>query len=175
MRIEPYEDSHLDAIKSLSIRAWTPVFDSLEKVMDLDVYRSFYPDWRVSQLHAVEGVCTAADTKVWVAMVEDPPSPFGDAPRTAINSGSILGFVAVKLHHESSMGEIYMVAVDPDYQRQGIGTALMEFALDWMQVAGMSVAMVETGGDPGHAPARCTYEKLGFRLFPVARYFKKLG
>ncbi|WP_242057806.1 MULTISPECIES: N-acetyltransferase [Nostoc] len=126
--------------------------------MDLEVYRSFYPDgWRVSQLHAVEGVCAAADTKVWVAI-----------------DGSILGFVAVKLHFESSMGEIYMVAVDPDYQRRGIGTALMEFALDWMKVAGMSVAMVETGGDPGHAPARCTYEKLGFRLFPVARYFKKL-
>ncbi|MDZ7962645.1 MAG: GNAT family N-acetyltransferase [Aulosira sp. DedQUE10] len=160
MRIEAYEDSHLDGIKSLSIRAWTPVFDSLSEAMDLDVYRSFYPDdWRVSQLHAVEGVCAAADTKVWVA----------------IDSGSIMGFVAVKLHHDSSMGEIYMVAVDPDYQRQGIGTALMEFALDWMKVAGMSVAMVETGGDPGHAPARCTYEKLGFRLFPVARYFKKLG
>lgn len=160
MQIEPYEDSHLDAIKSLSIRAWSPVFDSLQEAMDLDVYRSFYPDgWRVSQLRAVEGVCAAADTKVWVA----------------IDSGSILGFVAVKLHFESSMGEIYMVAVDPDYQRRGIGTALMEFALDWMKVAGMSVAMVETGGDPGHAPARCTYEKLGFRLFPVARYFKKLG
>ncbi|BAY73957.1 GCN5-related N-acetyltransferase [Nostoc linckia NIES-25] len=160
MQIEPYEDSHLDAIKSLSIRAWTPVFDSLQEAMDLDVYCSFYPDgWRVSQLHAVEGVCAAADTKVWVA----------------IDSGSILGFVAVKLHFESSMGEIYMVAVDPDYQRRGVGTALMEFALDWMKVAGMSVAMVETGGDPGHAPARCTYEKLGFRLFPVARYFKKLG
>ncbi|WP_313934867.1 MULTISPECIES: GNAT family N-acetyltransferase [unclassified Nostoc] len=124
------------------------------------MYRAFYPDgWRVSQLHAVEGVCAAADTKVWVA----------------IDSDAIMGFVAVKLHSESSMGETYMVAVDPDYQRQGIGTALMEFALDWMKVAGMSVAMVETGGDPGHAPARCTYEKLGFRLFPVARYFKKLG
>lgn len=159
MRIEPYEDSHLDAIKSLSIRAWTPVFDSLQKAMDLEVYRSFYPDWRVNQLHAVEGVCVAADTKVWVA----------------IDSGSIMGFVAVKLHSESSMGEIYMVAVDPDYQRRGIGTALIEFALDWMQVAGMSVAIVETGGDPDHAPARCTYERLGFRLLPIARYFKKLG
>jgi hypothetical protein len=40
--------------------------------------------------------------------------------------------------------------------------------------AGMSIAMVETGGDPGHAPARHTYEKVGFELFPVARYFKKL-
>lgn len=159
MQIEPYEDSQLDAVKSLSLRAWTPVFDSIKKAMNFEVYSSFYPDdWRVSQLHAVEEVCAAADTKVWVA----------------IDSGSIVGFIAVKLHSESSLGEIYMIAVDPDYQRRGIGTALVEFALDWMKLAGMSVAMVETGGDPGHAPARCTYEKLGFGLLPIARYFKKL-
>jgi GNAT superfamily N-acetyltransferase len=75
---------------------------------------------------------------------------------------------------ETRMGEIYMVAVDPDFQGHGIGTALTEFALNWMKEAGMSVAMVETGGDPGHAPARRTYEKLGFGLLPIARYFKKL-
>ncbi|MDF5710436.1 MAG: GNAT family N-acetyltransferase [Nostoc sp. S4] len=81
----------------------------------------------------------------------------------------------MKLRSQSSLGEIYMIAVDPDYQRRGIGTALVEFALDWMKVAGMSVAMVQTGGDPNHAPARCTYEKLGFGLLPtIARYFKKL-
>jgi GNAT superfamily N-acetyltransferase len=159
MRIEPYEDNQLDTIKSLSLRAWSPVFDSIQKAMDIEVYHLFYPDgWRVSQLNAVESVCTTADMKVWVA----------------IDSDSTVGFVAVKLHSESSMGEIYMIAVDPDYQRQGIGAALMEFALNWMKAAGMSVAMVETGGDPGHAPARCTYQKLGFGLFPVAIYFKKL-
>ncbi len=159
MRIEPYDPDQLDAVIRLSLRSWSPVFDSLQKAIDVDVYRSFYPDgWRVSQQKAVEDVCSATDTKVWVA----------------IDSGSTVGFVAVKLHFESSLGEVYMIAVDPDYQRRGIGTALMEFALDWMKVAGMSVAMVETGGDPGHAPARCTYEKLGFGLLPVARYFKKL-
>ncbi|WP_242072512.1 GNAT family N-acetyltransferase [Microcoleus sp. FACHB-68] len=67
-----------------------------------------------------------------------------------------------------------MVAVDPDFQGRGIGSALIEFALAWMKDAGMSIAMVETGGDAGHAPARHTYEKVGFELFPVARYFKKL-
>lgn len=71
------------------------------------MYNEFYPDWRVSQLHAVEEVCAATDTKVWVA-IDD--------------SGSTVGFVAVKLHSQSCMGEIYMIAVDPDYQRQGIGT-----------------------------------------------------
>ena len=158
MQIEPYDPRHLDAVIRLSLRAWTPVFDSIQKAMDFDVYREFYPDWRVSQQKAVEEVCADADTKVWVA----------------IDSGSTVGFVAVKLHSESSMGEIYMIAVDPDYQRRGIAAGLTQFALDWMKDAGMSVAMVETGGDPGHAPARCTYEKLGFGLLPIARYFKKL-
>jgi ribosomal protein S18 acetylase RimI-like enzyme len=87
---------------------------------------------------------------------------------------SIVGFIAVKLHSETSMGEIYMVAVAPEFQGRGIGTALTEFALNWMKGAGMSMAMVETGGDPGHAPARHTYEKAGFELLPIARYFKKL-
>ncbi|MBW4449644.1 MAG: GNAT family N-acetyltransferase [Spirirestis rafaelensis WJT71-NPBG6] len=159
MRIEPYDDHQLDAVIRLSLRAWAPVFDSIEKVMDLDVYREFYPDnWRVSQQKAVADVCAAEDTNVWVA----------------IDAGSTVGFVAVKLDSETRMGEIYMVAVDPDFQGHGIGTALMEFALLWMKDAGMSLAMVETGGDPGHAPARRTYEKLGFGLLPIARYFKKL-
>jgi hypothetical protein len=34
--------------------------------------------------------------------------------------------------------------------------------------------MVETGGDPGHAAARRTYEKAGCVLLPIARYFKNL-
>lgn len=72
------------------------------------------------------------------------------------------------------MGEISMLAVDPDYQDGGIGTALTEFALDRLKDAGMTVAMVETGGDPGHAAARRTYEKAGYVHLPVARYFKNL-
>jgi hypothetical protein len=43
-----------------------------------------------------------------------------------------------------------------------------------MKEAGMTIAMVETGGDPGHGPARAAYARAGFGLFPVARYFKKL-
>ena len=37
------------------------------------------------------------------------------------------------------------------------------------------MVMVETGGDRGHAPARATYEGLGFQRWPVARYFKDLA
>lgn len=49
------------------------------------------------------------------------------------------------------MGEIYMIAVDPDFQRRGIAASLTSHAVEWFEDAGMSIAMVETGGDPGHA------------------------
>jgi GNAT superfamily N-acetyltransferase len=97
------------------------------------------------------------DANVWVAIERD----------------SVVGFVSVKLH-SAVLGEIYMIAVYPDYQRRGIGTGLANFALDWMKETDISVAMVETGGDFGLAPARRTYEARGFSLLPIARYFKKL-
>ena len=37
MCIEPYDPLHLDAVIRLSLRAWTPVFDSIQKVMNADV------------------------------------------------------------------------------------------------------------------------------------------
>ena len=159
LRIEPLDASQIGAVVDLSLRAWAPVFASIREAMDAEVYRSFYPDgWRVSQQKAVEDVCRDDDAKVWVSLDRD----------------AVTGFVAVKLHADDSMGEIYMVAVDPDHQGHGVGSVLTEYALVRMKEAGMSVAMVETGGDPGHAPARRVYEKAGFGLLPIARYFKKI-
>src|SRR5262245_56927525 len=43
MRIQPYVPEQLDAVVRLSLRAWTPVFESLQKVMDVDVYRALHP------------------------------------------------------------------------------------------------------------------------------------
>jgi len=158
MKIQPYEDSKLDAIVRLSLRAWEPVFDSIRKAMDPDVYREQHPDWRVTQKDAVESVCADVETRVW----------------TASEGSQTIGFVAVKLHSDERLGEIYMIAVDPKSQRRGIATALTKHALAWFKESGMTTVMVDTGGDPGHAPARRTYESAGFRPFPIARYFKKL-
>ncbi len=158
--IEPYDARHLEGVVQLSLRAWEPVFVSIRATMPPDLYREFYPDeWRVSQQQAVEHVCGSSAMHVWVALngAETP-----------------VGFVALKVHEADKMGEIYMIAVDPEHQGRGIASALTEFALEWMKNAGMILAMVETGTDPGHGPARKTYEKMGFGLWPVARYFKKL-
>ncbi len=158
-RIRPFEDRDAEAVIDLSLRTWAPVFASLERVLGSDIFRWLHPDWREDQRRAVQEVCAEKKGRVWVAEVER----------------ATVGFVATEVFDpERSIGEISMLAVDPDYQGGGIGTALTEFALDRLKDAGMRVAMVETGGDPGHAAARRTYEKAGYILLPIARYFKNL-
>ncbi len=157
--IRPCDERDTEAVVGFSLRAWAPVFASLEQVLGSDIFRRLHPDWREDQGRAVEEVCTEKKGRVWVAEVNE----------------AAVGFVAVEVFDpKRSMGEISMLAVDPDYQDHGIGTALTEFALDRLKDAGMKVAMVETGGDPGHAPARCIYEKAGCVNLPIARYFKNL-
>ena len=69
-------------------------------------------------------------------------------------AGTVVGFVAIQLNHETQVGEIGLNAVHPDHAGQGIGTAMYNFAIARMKAAGMRVATVATGGDPSHAPAR---------------------
>ncbi|HKS56742.1 MAG TPA: GNAT family N-acetyltransferase [Steroidobacteraceae bacterium] len=159
MTLKPYDPSHLEGVVRLSLRAWAPTFDSLKQIFAPAVYDTFYPQgWRPVQDKSVRDACASADFRTWVA----------------IESDTVAGFVAIRYHAADKLGEIYMIAVDPDFQRRGIALATTDFAVERMKEAGMTIAMVETGGDPGHGPARAAYTRAGFGLFPVARYFKKL-
>ena len=93
----------------------------------------------------------------------------------AVTDNEITGFVNVIFDHAERSGEIYMIAVDPAAQRRGTATALTEFALREMRARGLTLAIVATGGDPGHAPARATYEKAGFTGCPQVWYAKQLN
>ncbi len=158
-RIRPFEDRDTEAVVDLSLRVWAPVFVALVRVLGSAIFGRLHPDWREDQRRTVEEVCTGKHGRVWVAEVY----------------GVAVGFVAVNVFDpKRSMGEISILAVDPDHQREAIGSALTEFALERLKEDGMTVAMVETGSDPGHAAARRTYEKAGFVLLPIARYFKNL-
>ena len=157
MTVRPYREPDAEAVVALALRAWEPVFDSIRGTLDPAVYGVFYPDgWRAHQRAAVEG--SLADHTAWVAE----------------HDGAVVGFVTATLRPDDDLGEVHMVAVDPDVQRRGVGAALTDRAVAWMREAGVALAMVETGADPGHGPARRTYERAGFGLWPVARYFKRL-
>ena len=155
--IRDYAEADREQLVALSLRAWAPVFASLERVLrGSGVFEAQYPDWRSAQRAAVEGTCDDEGSRVWVAELD----------------GAVAGFCSAGRHEAARMGEISMLAVDPDRQRRGVGAALTDVATAWLAGQGMRTVMVETGGDPGHAPARATYERAGFTLLPVARYFK---
>jgi ribosomal protein S18 acetylase RimI-like enzyme len=157
-QVRPMAAGDEDAVVVLSLRAWAPVFASLEQVLGSRIFRRLHPDWRVDQERDVRATCGAADKRVWVAEA----------------AGRAIGFVAVDLRPERSEGEIWMLAVDPSSQRRGVGIGLTEYAVGQIKEAGMTLAIVETGGDPGHAPARATYEQAGFTPLPIVRYFMTL-
>lgn len=144
-----------------SLRAWQPNFESFMRVMGPEIFRRIYPDWQAMQAEAVAEACRAEGHRVWVAEADGRP----------------VGFVVVVVHRlnpETESGEIYMIAVDPDHQNQGIGLDLVNFAVDAIAGLGIPLAEIGTGGDPGHAAARRVYEKAGFTPMPQVRYYKSL-
>jgi GNAT superfamily N-acetyltransferase len=135
------------------------VFASERDVMGDKIFQRLYgDDWRRQQRQDVEEVLDDEEMNVWVAEVD----------------GDVLGFVAAVLKIDRGMGEVSMLAVDPEVQNHGLGTQLTNVATDWIREAGFSLALVSTGGDAGHAPARRTYEKAGYTPVPSVNYFKAL-
>ena len=136
-----------------------PVFPLMEADIPQYVYDAFYPKgWEARQRADVEAICRDDNTSVWIALMGD----------------ELAGFVGLRVHRADCMGEIYIIAVDPSFQRRGVGHALLNFSFEWIRSRGLAMVMVETGGDRGHEPSRATYESAGFDRYPVARYFRKL-
>ena len=157
-RVREYTPGDEEPVVELSLLAWAPVFSSVERALGRELFARLHGDWRRYQERAVRDVLADASMLVWVAE----------------NDRRVVALVAATLHRERGIGEISMLAVDPDAQLVGVGTALTEFATDRLREAGMTVAMIETGGDPGHAPARRVYEKAEYTPLPVVRYFRAL-
>ena len=160
IQIREFREEDLDAVVAFSLRAWEPVFDSLREVHGDEIFLQHHRDWHADQAETVRSSCLSEERDVFVAVADGGP----------------VGFAAVALNafHER-MGVIEIIGVDPDYQRRGISSRLTEHAIEHMLHCGMDIAVVETGGDPGHSPARAAYEAAGFTLLPIARYFRLLG
>ncbi len=155
--IRTYAPEDQEAVIALALRAWEPVHASMKKVMGSEVYALTVGDWRRVQARDVRADLESVTLRAWVAVTD-----------------RIAGFATVRLDHEESTGELHMLAVDPQQQKQGVGAALIRVAEGFMREEGMRVAFISTGGDPGHAPARVAYESAGYNPFPLVNYYKTL-
>jgi predicted N-acetyltransferase YhbS len=163
LHIRPFSHDDLEDVVQLSLLAWIPVYRSFEQVLGTRIYSLLFPEGEKAQRAVVEKICEEHEkTSVWVAEVD----------------GMVTGFIAYTLNSrengQDDTGEVELLAVHPEYQNQGIGTALNLFALEKMKESGIKLAVVATGGDPGHAPARRAYEKAGYTAFPGVRYYQAL-
>jgi ribosomal protein S18 acetylase RimI-like enzyme len=154
--LRPFDIGDSDAVVALALRAWEPVHTSMAEVLGRDINAHVYPDWRASQERDVRRACAEQIASV------------------ATTDQAIVGFVTVLIEGSEKPGEIYMIAVDPVAQRTGVGRALTEHALGQIREAGCQVAVVGTGGDRGHAPARALYESCGFTALPLVNYYRLL-
>jgi ribosomal protein S18 acetylase RimI-like enzyme len=156
-QIRPFKQNDIGDLVQLTLLAFEPVFKSFEQILGPKIYPILYPDWQKSQAEGVEKLSSNKKINLWVAEKE----------------GKVIGFIAYEFYDDQT-AEVQLLAVHPDHQNHGIGTELNTFALQKMKEAGMKLAIVATGGDASHAPARKSYEKAGYTLLPLARYYSDL-
>jgi mycothiol synthase len=87
-----------------------------------------------------------------------------DGFRLHERDGRLAAFCWTKLHHDQDpmLGEIYVIAVDPDFQGLGLGRQLTLAGLDSIAARGVGLGMLYV--DESNAGAVALYEGLGFTL-----------
>jgi mycothiol synthase len=85
--------------------------------------------------------------------------------------GRLAGFCWTKIHteHDPALGEIYVIAVHPDFHGLGLGRSLTLAGLDHLAGAGVTAGMLYV--DAENTAALHLYEELGFAIDHSNRAF----
>jgi len=85
--------------------------------------------------------------------------------------GHIAGFCWTKIHADERppVGEIFVIAVDPDFQGKGLGRPLVLAGLAWLAARDLRNAMLYVEGS--NTSAIALYEKLGFAVVGAHRWW----
>jgi ribosomal protein S18 acetylase RimI-like enzyme len=160
MFIRPFAEPDLAQVLDLTIETFGPFHEgSFRPLVGEFVFANQDAGWRddyrdrIPKLHDPE-----ANKQVAVAEVD----------------GVIAGYVAWTVDPAARNGEITYLAVSSAHRRYRAGTALCEHAFSEMRARGAEVAVIGTGGDDFHAPARALYESLDCTMLPTAVYYKQL-
>jgi mycothiol synthase len=84
----------------------------------------------------------------------------------------LAGFCWTKIHGDTAppLGEIYVIAVDPDFHGRGLGPPMTRAGLDHLATEGLDTAMLYVEAD--NIAANRVYERLGFRRHHTDRAYR---
>lgn len=128
--------------------AWEKIFDYLETSYGKNLYNTVNPDCRNSKTPAI------------IRFFEQHP----DWLYVAERNGRVVGFICFEINSSTRCGTIGNNAADPECGEKGVGQEMYQAVLEKFRQEGVKAAMVTTGADPAHAPARRAYERAGFKL-----------
>lgn len=147
--IRPFDAEDINVICQIAVSAWQSIHDGYRKYINNDdLYERRSRDWQTEKARQIKAKTETNPGQVLVAEVD----------------GEIVGFTTFDMKQETGIGEICNNAVDPEFQGMGIGSMLHKKVLETFRQNGMKYAVVSTGyEDEGHAKARASYEKVGFK------------
>lgn len=135
-----------DAVEVLRLKdaTWLDAYPNAEQgISEVDILTHLEKDSESARISRWQGYLQPTDAmKNWIAVLD----------------GKIVGFVAAA--QGESRNEIKALYVLPDYQRQGIGSGLLQTALEWLGASkDIFLGVVEY-----NQPAVAAYTKAGFRV-----------
>ena len=124
---------------------------------------------RAFHWHPEQGGLTAEDVRDRMA------EPWFDADgfRLHHQQGRLAGFCWTKIHpdHDPPLGEIYVIAVAPDFGGRGLGRPMTLAGLEWLAGRGLTVGMLYVESD--NHPANAVYRRIGFRHHHTDRAYRR--
>jgi len=125
--IRKYKEGDLEAIKTITIEGFVGV--SLDHSLEEKLGGEFGGhDWRWRKARHIDEDVAANSEGLFVAEAD----------------GSVLGYISSMIDREAGKGRIPNLAVAPDARGQGLGRALIEYALDYFRSEKLEYAVIET-------------------------------
>lgn len=150
-------DEYIEAAAEISAKAWIPIRAVNKEILGEELYNFLHENWQENKKEAVRNSLKAGKGFI------------------ALSDNKVMGFTTYNINEASKTGEILNNAVSPDARGMGIAGLLNNKVIELFKEKGCKIAMVSTGLDEGHAPARKAYEKLGFKGYlPQVEYYMKL-
>jgi len=146
--------------------------------MTVICYTAIHESWVAMQSESVSKVLRNPSMTWEELKIKQNRNLFAEHPNWVwvLEKGSnIIGFVTFKIDSERGFGLMENNGVLPQHAGKGWGKFMYRHVLDYFRKQGLKVAMVETGLDDPHIPARKAYEGVGFdRSAPVVYYWQDL-